>query len=351
MWYRLLLALLCLHQGLPAQKQAADADPQALTQRALAALSAQQYAEAIKQLERAHRLAPENLSITFNLGLAYFRAGRCANAIAPLKRAVSDPKSAEKARFLLGASYYQLGKYTLAATELERLRSNPEYAENALYLLEESYRKSRNGAQAERAFSDLLSRYPDSALVHKLLGTAYDSQGNFREALAEMQKAAQRDPGLPEVKFGIGLLYLKLHDDVAARKALDEELAANPCFAAALYYVGEIERRANQLPAAAESYRKAIRCQPDNADAHLALGITLQAQGEDAEPLRMFRRAAQLAPDKSEPHFQLARALAKSGQAEEGRRELEKARQLAASKDAKDVADIQRSGGDSKPEK
>ncbi len=231
------------------------------------------------------------------------------------------------------------------------MRTNPEYAENALYLLEESYRKSKKGDQAEKAFADLLSRYPDSALVHKLLGAAYDSQGNFREALSEMQKAAARDPTLPEVNFGIGLLYLKLHDDTAAKKALEAELATNPCFALALYYVGEIDRRANQLPAAAESYRKAIRCQPDNADAHLALGITLQAQGEDADALRMFRRAAELAPDKSEPHFQLARALVKAGQAEEGRRELEKARQLAAAKDAKDVADIQRSAGDSKPEK
>jgi hypothetical protein len=36
------------------------------------------------------------------------------------------------------------------------------------------------------------------ALVHKLLGTAYDSQGRFQEALAEFQIAAQSGPDLPD---------------------------------------------------------------------------------------------------------------------------------------------------------
>lgn len=347
----LVLLLLCGCQCLPAQKQAAGEDPQALARQAMAALSAGRYAEAIPPLERAWKLAPDNLGIAFNLGLAYFRAGRYESAIAPLKRASADPASADKAHFLLGAAYYQAGKYLPAAAELERVRANPEYAENALYLLEESYRKSRKGDQAEKAFADLLSRYPDSALVHKLLAAAHDSQGEYREALAEMQKAAARDAALPEVNFETGLLYLKLHDDANARKALEKELAGNPCFAMALYYLGEIDRRANRLADAAASYRKAIRCRPDNAEAHLALGIALQAEGDDAGALGMFRRAAELAPDKSEPHFQLARALARAGKADEGRRELEKARQLAAAKDAKDVADIQRKSGEPKPEK
>jgi tetratricopeptide (TPR) repeat protein len=306
------------------------------------ALSAGQYAQAIERLRRASKLAPANPGIAFNLGLACFRAGRYADAIAPLERALSDPNSADKARFLLGTAYYQTGKFSQAAAALEPLRANPAYAENALYILEESYRKSRNGPGAEQAFADLLRRYPDSALVHKLLGTAHDSQGHFQEALSEFQQAAQRDPALPEVKFNIGLLYLKLHDDASARKWIEQELAINPCFAMASYYLGEIQRRANQLEAAAESYRKAIRCELAYPEAHLALGTTLQALGQDADALRMFRRAAELAPRKAEVQYQLARALAKAGLSEEAGRVLEKARQLQAAQDAKDVADFQR---------
>src|SRR5207302_544405 len=130
-----------------------------------------------------------------------------------LKPAVSNPDLALKARFLIGVAHFELNRFPEAAAELEPLRSNPEYEERVLYFLEESYRKSGNAAGAERAFSDLLHKYPKSALVHKLLGTAHDAEGNTPQALAEFKQAAQVDPTLPDVRFDIALLYLKQHDD------------------------------------------------------------------------------------------------------------------------------------------
>jgi protein O-GlcNAc transferase len=305
-----------------------------LNLQAARALSAGQYSNAIAPLQRARKLAPADINIAFNLGLAYVKTRRYADGIKLLEPAVSNPEFAAKARFLIGVSYYELNQLPQAAAELETLRSNPEYAGRVLYFLEESYRKSGKAASAEQAFSDLLRQYPNSALVHKLLGTAHEAQGNVQEALSEFKKAAQIDPVLPDVKFSIALLSLKQHDDAAARKWLRDELALNACYAPALYYLGETDRWADHPDAAVDSYRKAIRCAPSYGEAHLALGITLQGQGRDAEALRALRRAVELLPKKSEVHFQLARSLAKAGLAEQSRRELQKARALAATKGA-----------------
>ena len=313
-------------------------DAHELNRQAVQAISARQYSKAIEQLRRAQKLAPADLTVAFNLGLAYFRAGRYGDAIAPLKRALSDPLSRDKARFLLGTSYYQTENFQKAAEALEPLRADPAYAENALYLLEESYRKAHNESKAEEAFADLLRRYPDSALVHKLLGVAYDAQGRPQEALSELEKAAERDPALPEISFTIGLLHLKLHDDQTARVWFEKELALNSCSAASLYYLGEIDRAATQLAAAAGSYRKALICQPSYGEAYFALGIAMQGEGKERDAVPILRRAVELMPEKSEAHFQLARSLAKIGLAAEASRELRKARELASAQEPKDVS-------------
>jgi tetratricopeptide (TPR) repeat protein len=252
-----------------------------------------------------------------------------------LKLAVTGSDQKATARFLLGTAYFETGQFQLAAEQLEFVRSHPEFAENALYCLEESYRKSGNGARAEQAFLDLAKLKPDSALVHKLLGTAYDTQGRYPEALAEFQTASLSDPALPEVRFDAGLLCLKLHDEAAARKWFEAELKLNPCYAAARYYLGDIDCKASRWASAAESFREAIRCAPDYPEAYLALGIALQAEGLDTEALAVLRRAVALAPGASEAHFHLARALAKAGRMEASRAEWKKAQDLAGSQEVK----------------
>jgi tetratricopeptide (TPR) repeat protein len=306
-----------------------------LNSAAVRALAALQFKQAIELLKRAQHLVPGDAGIALNLGLACIRAGRFPDAVEPLKLAVTGPDKKDTARFLLGTAYFETRQFQLAAEQLEFVRSHPEFAENALYFLEESYRKSGNGARAEQAFLDLTKLKPDSALVHKLLGTAYDTQGRFPEALAEFQKASLSDPGLPEVRFDAGLLCLKLHDEAAARKWFEAELKLNPCYAAAHYYLGDIDRNASRWAPAAESFRRAIRCAPEYPEAHLALGIALQAQGLDTEALPVLRRAVELAPGTSEAHFHLARALAKAGRTEESRAEWKKAQDLAGSQDVK----------------
>jgi tetratricopeptide (TPR) repeat protein len=199
-----------------------------LIDQAAADLSAGNYTKAIGPLEKAHKLAPSDAGISFNLGLAYVKIGKFAASIKMLQPAVAKPELADQARFLLGTAYFELNQFQQATAELEALRSNPKYAANALYLLEESYRKSGRLKEAEQAFAELLQRFPESALVHKLLGTAHDAQGQPKEALAEFEKAARSDPSLPEVRFDAGLMCLKLHDETGARKWMNEELATNP---------------------------------------------------------------------------------------------------------------------------
>ena len=54
---------------------------------------------------------------------------------------------------------------------------------------------------------------------------------------------------------------------------------------------------AGKLDDLSEHYRQVVNKQPKKANAHLALGLILQRQGQDTEALDAYQRAAELDPD------------------------------------------------------
>ena len=244
------------------------------------------------------------------------------------------------AQYAQGASRFEAGDYGGAVRTLEPLRGDPTCAEGVLYMLEESYRRTHKGADARQAFIELSSRYPDSALLHKLMGMAYDEQGDFQNAVREFEAALQKDPNLTEVRFGIGLAYLKLHEEGNAEKWMRAEVDRNTCHAMALYYLGNIEQTSGRLPAAQEHYANAVECSPKYVDAHIGLGTVLEAQGRDKDALAAFRRAVESDPQNSAARYRLGRALAKVGQVRAAQEEFAKARELKDAADARAAANL-----------
>ena len=75
-------------------------------------------------------------------------------------------------------------------------------------------------------------------------------------------------------------------------------------------------------------FRKAIEIQPDDAEAHNDLGITLQAKGQLDEAIAEYRKALQIQPDDADGHCNLGIALQDKGQLDEAITEYRKALQI-----------------------
>lgn len=321
----------------------------ALNEVGLNFLDAGKLNRALVDFQAAEQQDPKNGDIAFNLGLTYVRMGRYKDAIVPLRRAASDPNTAVETSYLLGVSLYEIGSFAEAATELEPLREQAsKHQDEILYLLEESYRRGRSAAKAKNVFTELMSRYPDSALVHKLLGIAYDEQGDSDQSLAEFKAAVRVDPRLQDAHLAIGILYLNKHEDQEAIPWLKQEIALNQCQAAAHYYLGEIDRRASHPTAALSQYRRAITCDSTFPDAYLGLGLLFEAEGQDTRALSALRRAASLAPDNRRIHYQLAHELDKNGKKREAREEFQRVRALSTIANEKSVQKIGTSNGNVK---
>lgn len=323
----------CLMLGLAATASTTGT-AKSLNDEGVQALMAGRTAAALKNFRAAASLKPDDLNVIFNLGLCYFRMGRYEAAEPPLRRALASPIAAEQSRYLLGASLYERGEYRESAQELERSRGS-KYAEGALYMLEESYRRSGKLEQSKQAFAELAARFPDSAQLHKLLGVAYDEQGEKDQARSEFELALKADERLPEIRFAIGFLHFQKHDEAQARKWLRAELEVSPCYAAAFYYLGELDREAGRFAEAGAAYSDAVRCKPAYAEAHLGLGVVLEKQGKIAKALDHFHEAIRLNPNRYQAHFQLAETLKRAGFKQQAKTEFDKVRELAVGEDAR----------------
>jgi tetratricopeptide (TPR) repeat protein len=294
-------------------------------------IAASRFHAAITKLRAASHRFPGDGSIELNLGFALMQARRLEEAIAPLRNAAQHPSLAAEAHFLLAADYFESGAYAQAITELGTLE-NSGHPERALYMLEESNRRTGHVEQAKAAFHQLITRYPDSAWTHYLMGTAYEDQQQLDKAVDEYKKALEKDPSIPNANFAIGYIYWRQQDTENAREWLKRE-AGKGCHSLANFYLGEIARGDRDLQTAEGLYRRALECDPSNGEAHVRLGIVLADEKRYKEAIGQFKDAIRLQPNESSAHYHLAEAYSHTGQSLLAKAEYERVRQIQASKD------------------
>ncbi len=294
-------------------------------------LQGQKTGAAISRLEAEARRFPSDARVQFNLGLALVQAGRLDEAISPLKRAAQDPALAAEAHFTLGADYFESKKYLQAIQELEGLTESA-HGEEVLYMIEESNRRLGRVDQAKAAFHQLITRYPDSAWLHYLMGNAYEDQQQFDQAIAEYEAALKKDPDIPNGNFAIGYIYWRQQDTENARRWLQKETQKG-CHSLANFYLGELARGERDLAQAESYYRRALMCDPSNGEAHLRLGIVLAEEKRITEAISQLKQAIRLQPDSSSAHYHLAEIYSHLGRNAEAQAEYRRVRQIQAAKD------------------
>src|SRR5207245_6827033 len=101
--------------------------------------------------------------------------------------------------------------------------------------------------------------------------------------------------------------------DQAIRSA--EDLAKRePRSCAPLLDMARAYRRLNQLPQARESARRCLELEPDHAGAHLLIGWTLFTEGEQAKAKTELEKAVRSDPNSAEALYWLGMAETRRGE-------------------------------------
>lgn len=167
---------------------------------------------------------------------------------------------------------------------------------------------------------DLIVDATDEIRAHIELGAALLERGDYDAAIRELRLALEkrRDHARALLLLGVALGKRQQPGDLdEARRSLRQALVAREGYAEAFVALGDLERRAGDPDAAAESYRAAL---PLLGDAHeraaveRALGATYLLLGQLDKAVRELRKAVSAMPEDAAAQGLLGQALVQSAQ-------------------------------------
>jgi protein O-GlcNAc transferase len=202
------------------------------------------------ELQKAIAVNPTSASYHEKLGTVLMELKDWAGAKAALESAIQHDPSLFKAYYKLGQVLERLDdqqnalrRYTEAIQKgprlleaysaLGRLYADLGYLDYAVQVFQEAFKVALNGTEEE-------------ALVHYLLGTVYQQQKKYADAIREFRAALDVVPGMRDALFSLGWTYLLTNEKEEAKRFLQKfvEVAGGD---APAHYVKAAQDKLNEM--------------------------------------------------------------------------------------------------------
>ncbi len=219
---------LCACETAPKNKEAAQLHLQIGT----AQLSGGNYPLAMKELQEANELDPENEMIENNLGLAYFVREKYELAEKHLSIALKIKPTYTDALNNLARIHIELGRYDIAIKELERVLNDLTYqsAEKAWVNLGLAYFKKGDYQVAKNKFTEAIKLNRTHCLAHTLFGRSELELEEFSRASMELDRAIIfcKQSRFDEPHYYSGISYFRLGNREKGIARMEEVLKYYP---------------------------------------------------------------------------------------------------------------------------
>ncbi len=243
-----------------------------------AALSHHDLATAQSDFEQVIHLIPSAEPAHVALGIVLLNRNDPQRAIHEFQLALNLRHSDTTAQLNLAIAYQQIGQPAKALPLFTQIEAEA------------------------RARNQPLSAPTLSAYAHALAAT-----GNLTQATAQLQAAAQADPGNAQLHDDLGSIDAQQKSWPDARQQFTTALHLNPQLAAAHLHLGLALQALNQ-PGALDELAQAHTLAPDNPIISLELGKAYVAQNEDDQAVPLFQQVLSADPQSVEAISQLALA-------------------------------------------
>jgi tetratricopeptide (TPR) repeat protein len=150
------------------------------------------------------------------------------------------------------------------------------------------------------AFEEILRDYPDLAVVHALLGLAWQRLDDAGRAVEEFKRAIELAPEDGKNHFYLAELYLARQRPEAARPYLEKAVELNPLLDTAWFRLGDLHLERRDLKAAEESFRVLTTLQPDEIAPRGKLALVYQLEGNWAGAEHELMRVVDKDPENLE---------------------------------------------------
>jgi len=265
------------------------------------------------QAEQCRRAPPPAVDARaqrdIDAGVEAVRRGDIADGKQQFESAVKRDTGAYSAHFNLGVLADRRGDEKAALGHYRRaLQALPDYAPAARGIATISLRRNR-AQDALTLVEPIANQYRTNLDIQALYAELLVEVRRYDEAWMAARRALKCDERFVSALIALTKASRAQGRDELADSILDQALEVDPERAELHYLDGErLKAEPGRLREALAAYERAVRLQPDYAEARMALGIQMLAGGNYQDALAHFQAAAELVPTLPAVHVNLGDA-------------------------------------------
>jgi len=277
-------------------------------------------ADAIQAYRQALQLSHGDARVRTNLALVLLQAEDYAQAVAELDPMLQADPVNLRAEELLAFARYHLGEYRRAAHAAERVhRAHPDDAANAL-VLGSAYTRLGRYREALPLLTFAL-RAAGSAEGHLIMGETFLGLRLYRSALREFTAAQAAQPGLPGLATDLGLAKVGAGNPAGAMDDFTRALREDPNAFQAAYYLARLNRLAGHRRLAQQYLARAAQLRPGDAGVAIEYAVLALDDNDSARAAQLLEGVVRQQPALPEAHFLLSRIYLKAHRWQAAKRE------------------------------
>jgi tetratricopeptide (TPR) repeat protein len=271
------------------------------------------FANAAAALEKAIQLAPNSTRAHNDLGTVYVNQKKVDAAEKEFRTVLRLEPANRDANYNLGVLLMAKGSPTEAIPHFERVR--PADVATTFNLIT-TYFQTKRPAEALRMATELSAQNKNDVKVHFNLAVLLASQGQYKAARLEFEKADALQPGTFEILFNLGQTMLRSGDNSDAELVLTRARKLKPESADLLYLLAQVYSNESRPLDALDLLLRAHKIAPENADIILLMAQISMSQNyyEDAIPL--LEAGLKIAPRRPDLLAALGQSYFMSGKAD-----------------------------------
>ncbi len=264
------------------------------------------YQDAIVQYRQALKLQPGNTFVELNLGLAYYKTNQTELAAVTLEKVHRAEPDQMQPILLLADCWMAMGNHKQVIQLLTPISDRSSEDMAVTYLLGTALVRNNQVDLGQRVIDRILSK-GDSAEARLLLGTTRLQAQEYPAALADLTKAVELNPNLPDVYGYYGQALLRTGDPVKASDAFRKALAANPNDYQANMQLAVLLKEEAKMTGARQLLQHALQVRAGDIGARYQLAtIDMSEYGKDDSARRQLEQIVKEAPDFTSAHVALA---------------------------------------------
>lgn len=260
-------------------------------------------------------LPREHLSSELNRCIQLYRENYIQRAFLVCEEFLNKPAPDEEksiALTVLGVMMDSAGRYPLALERLEKATRYDPKNFHAYYNLALVFRHMGRMEEARKAIRKAREIAPNDPIVARLSGNLFMDLGDTSKALEAYKQGLQQTPLDPYLLYNQALAEYKKGSIPAAIESFEKAIQndnSGQIQSLAHSHLGRIYYNQNNWKRAEYHFREVARLQPDNAEALYNLGLVQLQLNDKEEAVRSFQKALDAGSNDPETFLKLAESF------------------------------------------